>query len=90
MIFRVCSPEKVGPFQELWTIGELVTDMDKVLTLKHCYSCGCVHLCPAASAPLLLFTVVLKAVSLKVIITSNVEAIDQHQLGQNHFWGKSS
>jgi hypothetical protein len=75
IIFRLCSPKKVGQFQYLWTIGAQMKDMDQEVTLC-CYSCGQVHLCAAASAPLLLITLGLKAVSLKVTITGNVQAID--------------
>jgi hypothetical protein len=67
MIIRVCSPEKVVQFQYLWTIGAQMTDMEEVLTRKCCYSCGQVHLCAAASAPLLLFTLGLKTISFKAM-----------------------
>jgi hypothetical protein len=71
-----------------------MTDMDQVLTLNCCYSCCRVQVCAAASAPLLVFTLGWKAISLKVAFflasTGHLQAIDQHQLGWNQCWGRSS
>jgi hypothetical protein len=67
---------KAGHFQLLWTIGAQMTDMDQVLTLKCCCNCGGVHFCAAASAPLLLFTLGLKAMGLKVTIMGSIQVID--------------
>jgi hypothetical protein len=40
-----------------------------------CYSCGGVHLCAAASAPILVFRQGLKAMSLKVTSTGDAEQL---------------
>jgi hypothetical protein len=52
----------------------------EVLLQKCCYSRGMVHLqfCAVASAPILLFTLGLQAVSLKVTITGNAQAINSN------------
>jgi hypothetical protein len=54
-----------------------MTDMDQELILKCRYSC-LVHLCAAASKPLLLFTLGSKAFSLKVSITGHAQVIEEH------------
>jgi hypothetical protein len=60
------QPEKVGQFQYLWALGAQMKDMEEAVSLKCCHSFGRVHLCAAASTPLLLFTLELKAVCFEV------------------------
>jgi hypothetical protein len=83
MIFKVCSPEKVGALQYLWRIGAQVADMEQVLKCSH--SCGWLQLCAAASACVQLVTLVLKARSLKATTRCDVEAIGKHEVDRNHF-----
>jgi hypothetical protein len=66
MNFRVCSSERLSDFPKLGTIGAQMTDMDQILTLKCCYSCGRVYLSAAASASLMAFTQGLQAINLQV------------------------
>jgi hypothetical protein len=78
--FQGLKPRKSGPASvnvENWCTND---EYGQVLTLKCCYNFGRVHVCAAVSAPLLLFALGLKAISLKGTITGNALAIDQHQL----------
>jgi hypothetical protein len=73
--FQDLLPQKSEPVPvnvENWCTNDRY---DQVLTLKCCYNCGRVHFSAAASAPLLLSALGLKAIGLKVTITGIVQAI---------------